>query len=399
MQIVHRSRLVLVGLASMGLAACSTDNTATGPRLGASPLSASRERAGNDNSSESTTGAVYVATNAAAGNAILAFHRSADGSLTSLNPVATGGLGSGGTADPLQSQYSLVLRADHRVLYAVNAGSNDVSSFRVADDGSLTIADRVPSGGIRPVSLTSRGSLLYALNTTSNTVQGFRATPSGQLLPISAASASLLPGASGASSIKFSFDGEHLVVTERNSNRLETFAIGENGRLGTPVATASSGAAPFAVDNGFDGSVLVAESNGAAPNGAVSSYQLATTGALRTVTGSLSTQNAATCWLIATADGRFAYAIDAASSAITGLSVGAEGRLALLNPDGVTASTGAGATPIDPAFAGGDRFLFVLKAGTSTVQGFRVIENHALLAQSEVSVGAPLSGQQGLAAF
>jgi 6-phosphogluconolactonase (cycloisomerase 2 family) len=230
-------------------------------------------------------------------------------------------------------------------------------------------------------------------------VQGFRATPSGQLLPISAASASLLPGASGASSIKFSPNGDRLVVTERNSNRLETIAVGENGQLGTPVATASSGAAPFAVDNGFDGSVLVAESNGAAPNGAVSSYQLAGSGALHTVTGSLSSQNRATCWLIATSDGKFAYAINAASSTVTGLSIGREGRLALLNSDGVTASTGAGATPIDPGFAGGDQFLYVLKAGTATVQGFRILENHGLLAQSEVSVGAPSSGQQGLAAF
>jgi 6-phosphogluconolactonase (cycloisomerase 2 family) len=218
-------------------------------------------------------------------------------------------------------------------------------------------------------------------------------------LPISDASASLLPGASGASSIKFSADGEHLVVTERNSNRLETFAVGENGRLGTPVATTSSGAVPFAVDNGFDGSILVAEAGGADPNGAVSSYQLAERGALRTVTSSLSTQNLATCWLIVNPEGRFAYAINAASGTVTGLSVGSEGRLALLNVDGVTASTGAGSTPLDPAFAGGDQFLYVLKAGTGTVQGFRVTDDHGLVAESEASVGAPRSGQQGLAAF
>ncbi|MEP6731509.1 MAG: beta-propeller fold lactonase family protein [bacterium] len=400
MQITERSRLALLTLASVAVAACSADRVVSNAPLSAPIPSASRSDAsGDDDRSERATGAVYTETNGATGNVVLAFHRAADGSLTSLGGVSTGGLGIGGTTDPLQSQYALVVRADHRMLFAVNAGSNDISSFRVAGDGSLTLVDRVRSGGVMPVSLASRGNLLVALNTTSNTIQGFRTTDSGKLLSIVGATASLLPGAAGASSIKFSADGRHLVVTERISNRVEILSVNENGRFGAPVATTSSGAVPFAVDNGFDGSVLVAEAGGAAPAGAVSSYRMTENGALRTVTASLSTQNNATCWLVATADGRFAYAINSASSNVSALSVGSGGRLALLSAGGVTASTGAGSAPLDPALAAGDRFLYVLEAGRGAIQGFRVTDSHGLVVQGSVSTGAPSSGQQGLAAF
>jgi 6-phosphogluconolactonase (cycloisomerase 2 family) len=400
MQKTERSRLVVLALASAALAACANDREPTQPQSSPSTGSASRGvQDGNDREGLDATGAVYLETNDAAGNAILAFSRAADGSLAPLGTVPTGGRGAGGTTDPLQSQYAAVLRGDHRVLYAVNAGSNDVSSFTVADDGSLILTDRAPSGGVRPVSLASRENLLYVLNNTSNTVQGYRATRSGTLSPIPQANASLLPGASGASTIHFSADGAYLIVTERNSNRIETFAVRENGRLGAPVATPSHGAVPFALDNAFDGSALVAEAGGAAPNGAVSSYQVAADGALQTETGSLSTQNPATCWIIATSDGHFAYAINAGSGTISGFAVGNGGSLTLLDANGITASTGTGSTPLDPAVAGGNRFLYVFKAGTGTVEGFRITASHGLAALGDAPAGAPRSGQQGLAAY
>src|SRR5262249_11549588 len=39
-----------------------------------------------------------------------------------------------------------------------------ISSFSVAADGSLTLVGSVPSGGLFPASLTINGSLLYVLN-------------------------------------------------------------------------------------------------------------------------------------------------------------------------------------------------------------------------------------------
>src|SRR5207248_7379662 len=66
-------------------------------------------------------GAVYVMSNAPAGNAVLAFDRAANGALSPAGSYATGG---NGTGAGLGSQGALVLSADGRWLLAVNAGSN-----------------------------------------------------------------------------------------------------------------------------------------------------------------------------------------------------------------------------------------------------------------------------------
>src|SRR5205085_3550283 len=101
--------------------------------------------------------AVYVLTNAVAGNAVAVFDRSADGALHAAGTVATGGLGAGAG---LGSQGALVLSANNRWLFAVNAGSNDISAFEVRGN-DLRLVSRIASGGERPISLTVHGDLLY----------------------------------------------------------------------------------------------------------------------------------------------------------------------------------------------------------------------------------------------
>src|SRR5690349_9559386 len=75
--------------------------------------------------------AVFVMTNDADGNDVIAYERNANGTLHSPHRYATGGRGSGGTVDPLGSQGSLTLSDDGSYLFAANAGSGSVSVFRV----------------------------------------------------------------------------------------------------------------------------------------------------------------------------------------------------------------------------------------------------------------------------
>ena len=77
------------------------------------------------------SGAVFVMTNSATRNEIVAYKRGTDGSLQEVRSVATGGRGSGGVTDPLASQGSLTLSQDRSLLFAVNAGSGSISVFRV----------------------------------------------------------------------------------------------------------------------------------------------------------------------------------------------------------------------------------------------------------------------------
>ena len=80
------------------------------------------------------SGNVYVPTNQTTGNSIVVFHRDADGVLTFVGSVASGGNGAGTGADPLASQGAVVLSQDSRLLFAVNAGSDSISVFAVSGD-------------------------------------------------------------------------------------------------------------------------------------------------------------------------------------------------------------------------------------------------------------------------
>src|SRR5216684_5321837 len=94
--------------------------------------------------------AVFAMTNSVVGNQIIAYSRAANGSLIEGNHFVTGGRGSGGTTDPLGSQGSLTLSQDHSLLFAVNAGSGDISVFKV-HGSRLSLLDQAPCGGSDPV--------------------------------------------------------------------------------------------------------------------------------------------------------------------------------------------------------------------------------------------------------
>ena len=75
---------------------------------------------------------VFVQTNEPTGNSIVVYDRASDGHLTQAGRYATGGNGGvaapGTESDHLGSQGSLVYDAADRLLIAVNAGSDSVST-------------------------------------------------------------------------------------------------------------------------------------------------------------------------------------------------------------------------------------------------------------------------------
>src|SRR5881227_1490839 len=132
-------------------------------------------------------GVVFVQTNEPSGNQIDVFDRGSDGRLTLAGTYPTGGLGGvaapGTESDHLASQGSLVYDAEHKVLIAVNAGSDTVSTFAVHGD-VLELENVVPSGGQFPASIAVHHDLVYVLNSGgTGVVQGFRIEDDG-LSPI-----------------------------------------------------------------------------------------------------------------------------------------------------------------------------------------------------------------------
>src|SRR5580698_5541017 len=105
----------------------------------------------------------FVMSNNADKNQVIEFVHTSDGTVIAKETFDTQGRGTGGVNDPLEAQGSLTLSADHSLLFAANAGSGDITVFRVIGNGLLAI-DLEPSGGSQPVAIAQLGSTVYVLN-------------------------------------------------------------------------------------------------------------------------------------------------------------------------------------------------------------------------------------------
>ena len=386
---IHFPPFATLSASLLALAACADHDT-----LATAPV---RARAADaivaDANVATAPGAVFTETNDVTANAVVAFDRAADGTLTRFGAIPTGGRGIGGTADPLTSQYALVLSHDHRFLYAVDAGSDDIAVFRIGGAQRLALVQRVSSGGVRPTSLAISDRTLYALNAGSNTVAGF-VIDGGTLVPRPTWTRALSAGASGAAEVRFSPDARVLVVSERLSATFDTYAVQPDGALGALTTSPSAGVTPFGFDFTVHGDLVASE----AGPGTASSYAVRD-GALAVRTASLPTLQRATCWLVVTPNGRYAFTANAGSGTVTGFAVSDDGALTRLAPNGISADLGAGSTPLDLETTGNGRFLYVLKAGTGTIGALVVGPDGGLDVLGDVPAVAPRSGQMGIAAF
>ena len=343
--------------------------------------------------SDNVVGQVYTMTNSSAGNAVLAYDRAADGSLNAAGSYPTGGTGTGAG---LGNQGGLVV--DGQWLAVVNAGSNDVSLFRINGDGSLSLADRVSSGGTTPISVTIDGSLLYALNAGgSGNVSGFTISSTGDLTAIPNSTQPLSSAAAGPAQIEFAPGGAKLVVTEKATNKITTYAVGPSGVAGAPVSTNASGTTPFGFGFTNSGFLVVSEAfGGGADASAVASYDGETNGTWSVVSPSVFTTETAACWIAVTNSGRYAYTTTAGSGTVTGYAIH-RGGLTLLDANGVTGNIGAGSGPSDMALSRDSKFLYVRASNPNRIVIFSVGADGSLQPVPGGVAGLP-PGWNGLAA-
>lgn len=328
-------------------------------------------------------GAVFVQTDDLDHNSVVAYTRAGDGKLTRVGEFRTGGQGGverDVPLDSLASQDGLTYDGDHHLLFAVNAGSNSVTSFAV-DGAHLTRLQTVPSGGVFPVSLAASHDRLFVLNAggTGN-VTGYRINPAGRLAALPGATRDL--GLSNDARPRFitapadiaqTPDGQHVVVTTKANNTVDVFNI--NGdRLSAPVLNTSASGVPFAVS--FDSAHRLAVAN--AGNSSVSTYRINSDGTLETITAGVQDGQAALCWLVGTGDTFFGG--NAGSSTISAFAVDADGNATLTGtPDGVVAHTGGGSGgTIDLAISADGQFLYAENAFAGSVEGYRIQSDHTL---------------------
>jgi 6-phosphogluconolactonase len=380
LEMVSTTRILLAAVLAMGTILPASSNAQTDDR--------------------SAAGAVFVMTNAADANEIITYKRGTDGSLQEGRRFRTGGRGSGGVTDPLGSQGSLTLSQDHSLLFAVNAVSGEISVFQV-HAWTLFLVDKVPCGGSEPVAVAQHGNLVYVVNAGGNSnVTGFRLEREGKLKPIPDSPAYLSTANSGAASLSFSPDGQFLLVTEKLTNSIDTFHIQTDGTLAPIVINPSAGPGVFAVLFAPNGAALVAETGPAGGHNAsaISSYAVLANGTLSPISTSVPTLGAATCWHVATPDGRFVYTSNAGTSTISGFAIGGTGALTPVAGT-VVGTNPAGSTNLDVAISADGKFLYTLNSGTGTVSIFGVTQDGTLTNLGDVGGLSASAGFNGIAAI
>jgi 3-carboxymuconate cyclase len=334
------------------------------------------------------TGAVFVQTDNVAGNAIAAYRRQANGALTPAGTYPTGGLGGvlgGSVVDHTASEGSLV--AAHGSLYAVNAGSNTITSFAIEGD-HLIRRQIVSSGGDFPVSIAVHGDLLYVLNARGGgSIQGF-VDVNGYLIRVPSWNRQLGfdPNAtpeftSTPAQIGFTPDGSQLVIaTKGDSSSLDVFGVGLLGPTPQPVITALPGAVPFGFAFDQGGNLALTE----AGTNSVATFRIESNGTAAQIAVAATGQKA-TCWIVA--DGSRLYASNAGSAT---LSIYGDDGSGALTAQG-TASTDPGT--VDAAVTPSGTYLYVQTGVTGAVDEFAVAPSGALTRIGSVTVPNAAGGE------
>ncbi len=333
---------------------------------------------------------VYTLNNAVSGNAVIVYDRASNGTLTFNDAYTTGGTGTGGG---LGNQGALFMSDDDDILLAVNPGSNSISSFKIRDNG-LQLRSTVSSGGMRPVSITQHDDIVFVLNGGgTNNISGFRLTGNGMLQAIPNSTRPLSAAGTGPAQVSFVNDGKVLVITEKATNKITTYAVNGNGIPGMMRSITSSSPTPFGFADGKHGNIFVSEAVGGAPGASVlSSYRVGDNGSINLVNGSVGAGQSAACWVVLTNNGKYAYATNTASNNISSFAVNNSGNVQVAEAIAVTTMAG----PIDAALSNNSKFLYVLNGGGHSIQGYRV-ENNGTLNFIQTVTGLP-AGATGLVA-
>jgi len=318
----------------------------------------------SDTPTSGASNAVYVQTNTTP-NEVIAFRRSDDGSLDRIGSVATGGDGSG--SPHLQSQGSVTLTGDGQHLLVTNAGSDDVSVFTVASDGSLDLRDRVDTGST-PRSVAERDGLVVVMNTGKPSLVSFRLSADG-IEP--AGGQQVLVSDADPAQVGFSPDGSMVVITQRGTDSIATYQVAADGTFGASSTVASQGPTPYGFGFASGGTLVVTEAFRAEKGAAAASSYGIVDGSLEPRSGSVGNGRSEICWAVVTPDGKFAFTTNFADGAVSRYAIAVDGSLSL---DDATAGIAVdGMTGLrDEDLSGDGRFLYVIDADGGRIHGWSV---------------------------
>jgi 6-phosphogluconolactonase (cycloisomerase 2 family) len=374
-------------------------------------------------------GAVFVGTNHnntmdkhQPPNQVAMYLRFNDGSLSLWGYYNTGGQGSGPSrrfaGDGLGAAHSVQLSEDHKWLFVTNAGSNNVSVFRVrlgeGDRGrppfakfGLELTDLQSTGDGSPShrfpnSVAQHGDLVYVLNSADQgSITGFRLTGNGQLVPIPHSTRLLSANQTyppdtiyNPVQVSFTPDGQHLVVaikdgpaaglipgvTPTGPGRVLVFDVGRDGQpSNTYQQNNFNHHGPFGFSFDQHGNLLIALFVGG-PNltAAAGSFRFHDDDLIG-ITPDVPDTQQDTCWL--ENNGKYAYGANYSSGTVSSFTIGSNGSLKLLEAvAGTTNHPGniQGSTPLDLRVSPNGKFVYDVLPGSGNVAGWRINRDGSL---------------------
>ena len=338
---------------------------------------------------------VYSISNAAPNNTLIKFVQRGNGTLKKVQTIKTGG--SGGLApqpgcEPpggcpmLDTQSEVVVWK--RLVFAVNAGSDSITSFIEKKNGKLKRVDVQSSMGDFPNSIAVKRGVLYVLNSHSDSIAGFKFDKRGEIRRIvnSVRPLAAMQIAQVLSPRQIGFDrtGGVLIVTRLSPlpGGIDTFLLNSKNRPGQAIANAPTTPLPFgfAVDryNNLVMSQVSAPPELAMP-GNTATYDINTQTGQLTPIETVTSDGVAPCWVVITRDGRYAFVVNTGGGApdatVARYGLTSAGDLTLLGLTGENNANGDEFARTDEVLSRNGRYLFVLKpaimANTSQIDIYR----------------------------
>ena len=407
-------------------------------------------------------GHLYMQTNEIA-NAVVHYHRDASGKLIEVERCRTGGGGSG-TFKPISGQDSspnafegagsVILTPDRRFLFTTNGGDNSVSSFRVEEDGRLTLLDvkqtgnpvegrsgtakslaYAPSSGtllvlhsfgpdhLRLMSVHAEGKLTlrperYTVNThdkPNRVATMVVVSPDEKLVFVGTTfdepivTTGLYPDGSPILWVQRGGGAFHSIASNApDPDGLAVFPLGEDGSLGTAKLLDGGGGSPFYITflHGRPDTFIIGYAVGdGCAMGTIEKDGKVSIGPLVPLDTS-SGKPAELCWLSVSPDDRVLYATNFGYSNITTYHINGRGLEIACDPacpkvpgDGTARALNGSVTsgPSDNWLAPDGAYLYQIYGNASKLVGYATEPGGSL--KEVTSVPIPYNSPQGLAGF
>jgi len=407
-------------------------------------------------------GHLYMQTNEIE-NAIIHYERGATGALTEVERISTGGAGSGefkpisgqeSAPNAFEGAASIIFTPDRHFLFTTNGGDNSVSTFRVSEDGRLSLVDVKPTGNpvegrsgtakslafapstrtlfvlhsfgpdhLRLMSVDAEGKLTarperYTINTYSkrNRVATMVVvSPNEELVLVGTtfdepiALTGLYPDGSPILWVQRAGGAFHSIASNApDPDGLAVFPLQKDGSLGTARFYDAKGGSPFYI--GFlherpDTFVIAYAVGDGCSMGTIQKDGTVTIGPLVKIDTSAGVPSEL-CWLAVSPDDRTVYATNFGYSNISSYHINGRGLEIACDPacprvpgDGTARGLNGTVTsgPADSWITSDGAFLYQIYGNASKLVGYATHPDGSLTEVTSVKI--PRNSPQGLAGF